>query len=669
MKGCKFFSVVAAAALAALVLASPASAWYPITTQVELGTATWCGYCFYAYQGIEANKGRYDTNEFNAIRYYSTSGGLGCPDSDARIAYYSITGYPTAVFNGTVRSVGASAETGTGEPYRAIIESLLDDPAYYKLTVDYADFSAPSGSVHVTIEVMEDVPAGGNMVLRMSLREDNVPWSDEEEQDVNRDMLPEVTVDVDEVGETQEVGMSFDIDPSWNTDNLKLLAFIQDDVDKKVHASASSDPNPDYSLRYYALGERQVVGPVQGIYAFDFFRVYNTGNLTDHYTVTVEIDGPADWVAMLCDDQMCYGPSFDTDLAPGEFFDLKVEVTPISTGFGQITVRMTQDNHPYAEGRTLHYTYITEGMDVLLVDDDSYESYENYFTDAIDYSGYTYAIWDRNTGPVSSDVLSEFPIVVWNLGWAFPTLDEQDRAALGTFLDNGGYLFITGQDLGWEMHDIGGDAYQWYQDYLHAIFINDDTNDYTLNGVPGDPISDGLDIVIAGGDGANNQEFPSDIDPADGSASVIWTYDAYRNGAIKAETDVYRVVYMAFGYEAINNADDRHMVMSRVLNWLTNGSTAADEPGSLYRPFLAISPNPVSPGTVLRFTLPEAGKATLGMYTLDGRLVETLVSGNLDAGTHTLKLADASLDFPAGVYYYRLTAPGVELSRKAVLLR
>ena len=36
----------------------------------------------------------------------------------------------------------------------------------------------------------------------------------------------------------------------------------------------------------------------------------------------------------------------------------------------------------------------------------------------------------------------------------------------------------------------------------------------------GDPVSGGIDLVIQGGDGADNQEYPSDIDPADGSPFV-----------------------------------------------------------------------------------------------------------------------------------------------------
>ena len=39
-------------------------------------------------------------------------------------------------------------------------------------------------------------------------------------------------------------------------------------------------------------------------------------------------------------------------------------------------------------------------------------------------------------------------------------------------------------------------------------------------------------------------------------------------GAVRANTGTYKVVYLAFGFEAINSAADRDMVMDRVMTWL-----------------------------------------------------------------------------------------------------
>lgn len=44
------------------------------------------------------------------------------------------------------------------------------------------------------------------------------------------------------------------------------------------------------------------------------------------------------------------------------------------------------------------------------------------------------------------------------------------------FLDNGGNLFISGQDIGWEVNEYAAyypEAVDFYENYLHASFVND----------------------------------------------------------------------------------------------------------------------------------------------------------------------------------------------------
>ena len=82
-------------------------------------------------------------------------------------------------------------------------------------------------------------------------------------------------------------------------------------------------------------------------------------------------------------------------------------------------------------------------------------------------------------------------------------------------------------------------------------------------------------------------------------------------------------------------------------------------------------PNPFSPETRITFELPQAGKVELGIYSPDGRLVRTLVSGERPAGRQEVRwdgLDDAGRKASSGVYFYSLAAPGVEESRRMILL-
>jgi hypothetical protein len=82
-------------------------------------------------------------------------------------------------------------------------------------------------------------------------------------------------------------------------------------------------------------------------------------------------------------------------------------------------------------------------------------------------------------------------------------------------------------------------------------------------------------------------------------------------------------------------------------------------------------PNPVSSGTRIGFELPRAGKVELAVYSADGRLVRMLVAEERAAGRHTIGwdgLNEAGRKVASGAYFYRLRAPGIEESRRMILL-
>jgi hypothetical protein len=241
--------------------------------------------------------------------------------------------------------------------------------------------------------------------------------------------------------------------------------------------------------------------------------------------------------------------------------------------------------------------------------------------------------------------------------------------ALGTYLDAGGKLFISGQDLGWEMNDQGGASLAWYHQYLHANFIIDNAGSNTVTGVTGDPISDGMTMSLV----PAMNPYPDGITPYDAAASIIFTYNATYKAALKADTGVYKVVYLGFGYEEISTPANRNLLMQRILNWLLPDPAAAPE-GAGPRAGISLRafPNPAVGTASLSFRLPAAGPADLAIYAPDGSLVRTLVRGKQEAGLHTLRWdgrSNAGNPVPAGIYFYRLQADQKSPSGKLVLTR
>ncbi len=78
-------------------------------------------------------------------------------------------------------------------------------------------------------------------------------------------------------------------------------------------------------------------------------------------------------------------------------------------------------------------------------------------------------------------------------------------------------------------------------------------------------------------------------------------------------------------------------------------------------------PNPFGSATTLGYALPETGTVTVTVYDVLGRQVATLVDGEVEAGTHTVRLDAAGL--APGTYLVRLQAGDQELTQDVTLVK
>ncbi len=208
---------------------------------------------------------------------------------------------------------------------------------------------------------------------------------------------------------------------------------------------------------------------------------------------------------------------------------------------------------------------------IILVDDDAGEGTEAYFKAALDNNGYIYQNWDEQLqGPIGLSELERYTVVVWDCGWGGKP-GSDNRPTLSSFLDNGGRLMISGEDIGWSLVDAGNaSSQQWYEDYLHADYVLDDSGYRDVAGVSGDPVGDGLSFTLNGSDSAMNQEYPSEIEPRSG-ATGVFRYDGDSEGAIRYSTG-HREIYFAFGFEGVTGSAMRDTIMRRSVEWLSDGS-------------------------------------------------------------------------------------------------
>ena len=134
-------------------------------------------------------------------------------------------------------------------------------------------------------------------------------------------------------------------------------------------------------------------------------------------------------------------------------------------------------------------------------------------------------------------------------------------------------------------------------------------------------------------------------------------------------------------YDGVGDADfNMHSVGNPALTShfhvrLYAGTAATGVGVPLGVPILQLSqsaPNPANGSTRIPFVLPRDGRATLRVYDAAGRLVETLLDGDLAAGPHSVEWTARGASghiLPAGTYFYRLETSRGSLSRSLILIR
>ncbi len=87
---------------------------------------------------------------------------------------------------------------------------------------------------------------------------------------------------------------------------------------------------------------------------------------------------------------------------------------------------------------------------------------------------------------------------------------------------------------------------------------------------------------------------------------------------------------------------------------------------------LGNEPNPFNPKTTIRFDLPQAQVARVAVYALDGRLVRTLLSESLAAGSHAVEwngTDQRGCAVASGTYFCRIEAGSSSATRKMLLAK
>ncbi len=657
--------------------------YHPRLIVAELITASWSDAAT-AYIGIDEMMNHYHRGEVIPVRYYTSDNGgeYSSPTVENLIQEYEISEYPSLIVNGGARISGTSHNVDMVTPYRSLIESEYYSPA--PLKIELLEFDNSTGYTEVQLIMLSDDISINTGTLRFILIEDNV---DIDVSNLAR-AVEEVSFTLSGQSSTTNLNATFSLDPSWNENNLQILAYALDD-DEKIIQAVTSYTLPDTYMRTTIPNQRMDIGPSSELYEADYFAIFNMGSDID-ITISVSMDNaPDSWFLTYCDeDGLCYFGPHEFQMSAGEFRKFHANIIP--EGPGMMDYSFHFQSGDLTEDYIVPFKYISYDVDYLVIDGDGWQDYESYTASILQDNQYTYGIWSTGYADVDITISSYFNALIWITGENEPALSSGETTFLEHHLNQGNHLFISGQNIGKDLTD--NPLYSnidFYQNYLNAQLIAPDTDQREIHGVEGNDITQGLTFMITGGDGADNQQNPEQIELAQQPGEEILHYpDNFAAGISSTISGYSRVLYLGFGFESIDNYSDRRDLLLNALYWL---ETTDVEDHTIQEDMYTMKlypsyPNPFKTNysdnglrnedrITIEFEIAQnklATNAMISIYNIRGQLIRQLTELNVQ-NNRGFVMWDARDEHNqlvvSGVYFYTLTNGNEMQAGKLLILK
>jgi uncharacterized repeat protein (TIGR01451 family) len=209
-------------------------------------------------------------------------------------------------------------------------------------------------------------------------------------------------------------------------------------------------------------------------------------------------------------------------------------------------------------------TTIAVSVDTLLVDNDGNgPDVQSYYTAALTAAGVQFSTWDLSTDKnLPTNYVKAFKNVVWFTGNSYPGPISPYEGTLKAFLDNGGRLLMSGQDI----LDQAAGTTTFVHDYLHISWngseSQNDISTAAVHSVAGAPVSNGIGTVPID-HSVLNANFEDQITP-NGTAMAEFTDDSSATNALSF-SGTYKVVFLAFPLEAYGSATQKANFITKTM--------------------------------------------------------------------------------------------------------
>ena len=661
-----------------LLLGGILSAQVPKKILMEYATNASCGPC------ATYNPGNYDHLKANyditvAVWYHAWWPGPNDPmfvsnedENRARIQYYGINGVPDYVLNGVEK--GWQQDVPLYEEFASDHATFMNLMSPIELEVNH-EVIGDSLKVTVDLGVVDEITYS-DLVLHTAITEQmriypSPPGSNGEidfphvflkfAAGSNGESLPEFNV-----GDSVKYEYTMEIDEEWNLDVLTMVAWVQSTSTKHVLQSASN-------LVFF-----QMVSSAPGI---DFIekgasslKTYTIENIMEEpLSLRIKsnlVENSENWAYTFSYDGTTFD-SVDVTIEPKQSIEFSLNLqTNSETGVFEIDI--IADNlaeNSNFKSRYNYYAAVTSG-DLLIVDDDNGNDYEDNYTRYFNGIEYDYTKLSQEALLKIKDdySISNFNYVFWNLGIESPSLTAQDAVMLTDYLKDGGYLFIAGQDLGYDIHEVTklSSPRFLYSIYLDALFLENTDTSTSIIGVPEHPMFADVNIQL-------NDIYPLSPDAIQskrGNSIPVLQYADSENAAMLLNIkDEGKTAYLAVGLEQISSTENQDLILSKVMEWFNTPVDVKSDSEILPTRYSLDQnyPNPFNPSTSIAFSIIEKSQVQIKVFDVLGREVSTLVSETMAPGKYSVDFNADNLN--SGVYFYTIKTDNFNETKKMVLLK
>lgn len=275
--------------------------------------------------------------------------------------------------------------------------------------------------------------------------------------------------------------------------------------------------------------------------------------------------------------------------------------------------------------------------------------------------------------------LDDYNFVFWILGdesTVDETFSHEEQALVKTYLEGGGYLFVSGSEVGWDL-DHKGDSQDksFYYNYLKAKYLSDDALSNSANGITNSSM-DECSLLFGQ---TYDEDYPDEIEAINGS-SICMKYNNGKDAGVQfsggfgSSIENGRLIYLAFPLETTADNSSFNKVISGAYEYFTTAVSVDKENPALILSYKLEQnyPNPFNPSTTIMYSIPSNRKhemlnTKLIVCDLLGREISTLINKEQKPGNYEVQF-DAS-NLTSGIYFYKITSGSFVSVKKMMLLK